>query len=208
MDKPFIYFDLGKVVFDFSGGLDALAQKLQVSIEDVEGTFRQYDNDICRGELQPSDLLSKYETQFGRPTGISDFATWWASFFTPIQQTHQLIRDAKEHGYRIGILSNIYPTVFPKLLDVSAVPNIDWDSVVLSCELGSVKPEKEIFRVAQERSGSQQLYLLDDLQTNVEMARTLGWRGTIFNPRKPNLAIAEIRRELDLPILTSSPETL
>lgn len=208
MDKPFIYFDLGKVVFDFSGGLDALARKLQAPIEDVERTFRQFDNDICRGELQPSDLLRKYEAQFSRPTEISDFATWWASFFSPIQQTHQLVRDAKENGHKVGILSNIYPTVFPKLLDVNAIPNVDWDSIVLSCELGTVKPEKEIFRIAKERSGSQQLYLVDDLQTNVEMARSLGWKGAIFNPSDPDRTVNEIRRELNLPILTSSPETL
>lgn len=208
MKDRFLYLDLGNVIFNFSGGLEALSQKFGVQQQQVEQLFAKYDDEICSGRMQPSELLRMYETQFGKSSNVTDFGQWWASFFSPIKPTHQLIQDAVTNGIKVGLISNIYPTVFPRLLENGSIPNVNYDSVVLSCDEGVVKPDRKIFEIAQSRAmvKPSNIHYLDDLGVNIDIARQMGWNSKQFIPSRPNDAIVEIRNDLKLPNSYMNPE--
>ena len=60
------------------------------------------------------------------------------------------------------------------LIDVDAL----FDVVVDSCEIGARKPDPPIYEVTRERLGvpHHALFFLDDIGTNLKVARALGWQ--------------------------------
>ena len=200
MSKPFVFFDLGNVVLDFSGGLEDLASRFSVSTEQIVEIFLKHDNSICRGEIAPSDLLRSYEDTFRRRSGISHFEEYWVSFFRPIPHIHDFIDDLKKSGHGIGILTNIHPNIYSQLIPTGKIPNISYDVVVQSCETGFIKPEPQIFQYAEKLTHTKpsSIYFLDDQPQNVEMANSLGWRGILYSREKSFQVINQLRKELKI----------
>lgn len=191
--KPFFFFDLGNVVFSFSGGLEKLAEIFEVDIQNVKDVFFQYDDKICKGEMRPQELLRIYEKIFNKSTGIENFAQWWVGFFQPIQTTRDLMLELYINGNPIGIITNIYPEVFDLIKSRGIIPDIEYHVVVQSCEVGLVKPDPRIFLHAQEIIGdSHSPFLIDDSLNNIETAQELGWGEQCFNPLHPEESVREI----------------
>jgi putative hydrolase of the HAD superfamily len=71
-----------------------------------------------------------------------------------------------------------------------------FDLAVSSADARLAKPDPEFFRYAETRLGarSEDMVLVDDLLTNVEAARTVGWRAIQF--RSTPSAIEEIEAAL------------
>lgn len=194
MKKPFLYFDLGNVVFDFSQSILELSKILRVSYIDILEMFREHDRYTCKGQLHPDELLRMYENKTGVSSGIDDFVLWWTSFFKPIIETHEFIIEAKKYNVQIGVISNIYPNVYPKLLKFGLIPDVSYDAVVLSCDIGFTKPEKDIFHLAQKSANSEDIIFVDDCIENIEMARTLNWDARQFHPK--NNVLNKLKEEL------------
>lgn len=178
----FVYFDLGGVVFSFSGGLEAIANKVGRSLEDITAYWRSQDDAICRGELQPQQFWNNLASQFHYNGANFDFLDFWISHFQPIQQTHDAMRALQSDGTQIGILTNIYPGVFERAIDTGAIPDLEYQVVVKSCELGIVKPDLQIFRHAltQTNFGPGEVLFIDDRVENTQVAKKLKWNGILF----------------------------
>jgi HAD superfamily hydrolase (TIGR01509 family) len=77
-----------------------------------------------------------------------------------------------------------------------------FDAYVLSYETGHIKPEPEIYRIALDAAGceAEACLFIDDLETNIVAAETLGLRGLLM---RPETDISAALRGLGLPY--SSP---
>jgi len=90
-------------------------------------------------------------------------------------------RTLSAKGYRTGILSNI-PFYFAEYYR----EHLDWlhcfDTVTFSCDVGSVKPEPEIYQACLRSLGvdGKKALFLDDLPENVEGARSIGMHSELF----------------------------
>lgn len=84
----FVYFDLGGVVFHFTGGLRLLANKYKREYSDFENVFRKYDIQVCIGNMLPQDLWKKYQEELDLPLDDFEFAHFWVSNFVAIPDTH------------------------------------------------------------------------------------------------------------------------
>jgi len=71
-----------------------------------------------------------------------------------------------------------YLTRFPHIFDT--VPQ---EHVVLSSEVGSTKPGKDVFKLLLDRYNYQpeECFLIDDMQSNIEMAQLLGMQSVLFS---------------------------
>lgn len=85
------------------------------------------------------------------------------------------IRDLRRHS-RVAIVSNCGYQTAAWVEAVGLAYEVD--AVVLSCEVGALKPEPAIFRAALERLGvaSGEAALVDDLAVHLDAARALGMR--------------------------------
>ena len=200
IEPKFIYFDLGGVAFHFRGGLNKLADKYGLEYQDFEQVFRKYDDQVCRGKISAQELWNIYKTELGLPDDkIKNFAEYWVGNFEPITQTKQLMVDVADK-YKVGLLTNIYSEVFPKIREREILPDINWDAQVHSCEVGFVKPEPEIYEVASQRAGEKpaEIFFIDDKQSFIEGAEKAGWQTFLFDEKDVSRSVAKIREILGL----------
>ena len=90
---------------------------------------------------------------------------------------YQLIRDLRGNGVRTALLSNSWG---PSGYERQDFPHL-FDAVVISAEVGMRKPEPRIFYHAAEllNTSPDQCVFVDDLETNVKAAASLGMTGVL-----------------------------
>lgn len=102
----------------------------------------------------------------------------------PLQEVVDFILGLKNDGLTIGLLSNVVP---PTASSIRKYAGYDaFDFVVLSCEVGLLKPDKRTYeRVLSEMnttSGGHVLYI-DDFKDNLVPADALGMKTVLaVNP--------------------------
>lgn len=194
----FIYFDLGGVFFHWRIGVKRLAEKFGVDYEVFERVRVKYDNMACRGQMTTEELWRKFqeELNFQSPANFN-FADWWVRHFEVIPESHGLAKELSAK-YKIGVLTNVYPGVYEKQIENGLVPSLNYCAVIKSCEVGIVKPEKQIYKVAQEKVklSPLEIFYTDDLKINVEAAQKLGWQAVWFDENHPQNSVEKIREGL------------
>lgn len=177
----FVYFDVGNVLISFSGGLDNLAELLNKPLEDVTDYWRSKDDDICRGKISPQKFWIEAKQKFNYSGEDINFVDFWIKHFTKIKKGHDLAYELSK-DFQLGLLTNAYPTVIEKIITTDLMPNIKWTQVIKSCDYGFVKPERELFDVALEKTGfkANEVILIDDLKENCDKAIEYGWRSLVF----------------------------
>lgn len=196
----FIYFDLGGVVFHFRGGLEKLALKFNLDYEDFRRIFTSLDNKVCRGEIAPNELWQIYCKRLDLPaSSIEDFADYWVGNFEPILETRNLIINAASK-YRIGLLTNIYKDIFPRIVEIGLLPDVEWSATILSCEEGYVKPERELYEIAtiHAQVSPNEILFIDDKQEFLDGAKLVGWKTFKFDELRPQKSVQSINSLLHL----------
>jgi len=166
------YEDLVKLVFNSPSGRKASVGEIsdQQHWANVMRKLRLPDSEIgsVRDEFFAGDILDRE---------LLDF-------------THSL-----RPQYKIGLISNAWSD----LRDYIVRQGFDdaFDAIVISAEVGVVKPEARIYQVALEKLGvaPEEAVFLDDFYENVEGAQRVGMHAIHF--REPDQALTELKQLLD-----------
>lgn len=133
-----------------------------------------------RGLLDAEGIRRDVCGSLGVELPMEEFAPLWSSHFTVHQAVLPLV-EALEGRVKRVLLSNTNALhvayVRPRL------PLLErFDAVLMSCEVGHVKPEPAFFQLALERAGCapHEAAFFDDLPEFVEAANALGLRGHLF----------------------------
>lgn len=80
------------------------------------------------------------------------------------------------------------------------LPAVQFDQIIDSSEVKSLKPEPKIFQIATARAGVEpnEIMLVDDNRTNLMAAEDAGWRAIQFDNYQPELSIENIKNALQL----------
>lgn len=115
----------------------------------------------------------------------------WDEPLLPVEGMEELIRELKESGYGIYLLSNASFRQHEYWPRIGA--SRYFDATLISADEGLVKPQPEIYRLALERFGlrPEECFFIDDLPANVEGASVCGISGAVFHG-----SAAELRRDL------------
>jgi putative hydrolase of the HAD superfamily len=133
-----------------------------------------------RGLLDAEGIRQDVCRALGVDLPMAEFAPLWSSHFTlhaaVLPRVESLVGRVK-----LGLVSNtnaLHVAYVRPLLPLLQ----RFDSVVMSCEVGHVKPEADIFRLALEGVGCApgEAAFFDDLQEFVDAADALGLRGRLF----------------------------
>lgn len=184
-----IIFDIGNVLADF--GWDKLFSRLgfegevfeRVADATVRGPYwiefdrsRMPDQEIIEAfySLAPEykeqiDLLYEHIHEM---TDEYPYASGW-------------IRNLKEKGYSVYILSNYGKTAFENREKPFSFLS-ESDGKVISFEVLSVKPEREIFRALENKYGicPEESVFIDDMEENITAAKLYGYEGIVFKSRE------------------------
>ena len=109
-----------------------------------------------------------------RDLAAEEYANW-AGGVSPYEDVVPELSKLRDKGYRLAIVSN----ASCEAGGVVAALGLDAlvDAVVLSCDIGWLKPEPAILQAALHRlevAAPEQALLVDDLPTNLDAAATLG----------------------------------
>ena len=174
-----IVFDLGGVVLDWKPR--PLIEKIFPMDSDREKMVTQVLGHQDWVKLDRGTLDLKTATiRAARRTGISEelirnFFNIIPKILVPIPDTLNLIREIKEVGHRLFILSNMQyesANYIEKNLDFWNL----FEPPIFSCRINMVKPEMSIFQhlLDYHQLEASETVFIDDMQVNVESAQELG----------------------------------
>jgi len=174
-----ILFDLGKVLvdFNFETGVQALHAACSISrnrLEEVlwdENCIRRYE----RGEISTAGFHDYLRQTAALNMSLPDFIRTWSSVFLPEPIVSEALLAGLKRNYPLILVSNTNEAHIDfvrsnyRLLDF-------FEHVVLSYEVGSLKPDREIFERAIAVSGRDAgaLFFTDDREENIAAAADLG----------------------------------
>ena len=111
-----------------------------------------------------------------------------------VEPTVRLIKELKEHGYKLYVLSNMSKEYIEFL---RKLPVFDYfDAQVVSCEVHLGKPDKRIYQYLLDKCklNAAETIFIDDRHDNVEVAAELGITPFHFDRRNPEKACEELRK--------------
>ena len=90
--------------------------------------------------------------------------------------TVEIMKQLKQAGYALYGLSNWSAETFPHILEQYDFFNM-FNDMVISGEVGHVKPQPEIFHILLEKIGrpAQECLFIDDSLPNIQQAQTIGF---------------------------------
>ena len=195
MSPKFIYFDLGKVLVDFS------FERMFRQMGDAAGIEPQQVQTVLAAGLQSDYETGRLDSRaahevFCRQTGTRPdyeaFSLASNDIFTPIDSMLPVVAQLYQAGHRLGILSNTCEGHWNHCLRRYGMLREFFSIHALSFEIGALKPDAAIFRKAAELANCQpeEIFYTDDLPGHVAGARSVGFDALVYT------STAELVKEL------------
>jgi FMN phosphatase YigB (HAD superfamily)/DNA-binding XRE family transcriptional regulator len=193
----FLYLDInGCLVRFFHGAFTQIAHETGVSSDVIESAFWHYNDAVCRGEMTLEDFNIELSTRLGQDD--LDWKKYYMAAVEPIAEMHELIRWASTH-YRVGLLSNIMPGFIEDMIKNGLLPDINYDAIVDSSQVKAIKPEQEIYEIAEKKAGvsGAKILFVDDSRTNLMAAERFDWKVMWFDDYRPHESAERIKSALE-----------
>lgn len=201
-----LIFDVDDTLYDqLLPFQQALQKRLAIADEDIFPlylTFRHYADqlflEVERGELSLADshLLRMRQALLDWGYRLSDqdiqaiqkdYASLQGKLFLD-PMFPRIFQSCQENGLMLGIITNgPYSHQLEKIECLGLQEWIDPHRILISGQLGIAKPDREIFRIMEERLGVGPvdiLYVGDSYENDVVGAKRAGWQSLWFNHRK------------------------
>ncbi len=151
-----------------------------------------FEIDLSRGLMAPQrfyELISK-ELRL-RNLSFKDFERIYSDRFTRKEETIELLRKLGEK-YLVAMLSNTNAMHYPYWSKVLGVDMNLFKELILSFQVGLMKPDKEIFLAAAKRLKvkPEQCVFIDDVKEYVNAAKKVGMRAIHF------VSASQLRKDL------------
>jgi FMN phosphatase YigB (HAD superfamily)/DNA-binding XRE family transcriptional regulator len=193
----FVYFDVnGCLVRFFHRAFGVIARDTGIASDIVETTFWHYNDTVCRGEMTMNEFNAILAERFGVES--FDWAEHYLKAVDSISETDELLKWAAKH-YQVGLLTNIMPGLINGMRDRKILPDVNFDVIIDSSEVGTIKPEPEIFEIATQKAGCkpEEILLIDDSRANLIAAERNGWHVLWFDDYHPDESIERIKDALE-----------
>lgn len=199
-DIKFIYFDIGSVLITSGKARGLLSLKYDVPLDKVSETLDRYVSKMDKGEMSVSEYWEKVVSDLGI-TNVSsqDVGSLYESAKYGVKRMHDLAKELKNY-YKVGLLTNFSRAAFRFHMEQGNIPNIEWDSVIVSAEIGYTKPDRRLYEYAREQAKvlPSEIFYIDDTPLNIQIAKEMGWNGLVFNISNVDEEIKEIREYLQI----------
>jgi putative hydrolase of the HAD superfamily len=180
MQPKFLYFDLGKVLINFSVermlaqmAVVAGATAAQVRSVVVDGRLI---HDHESGRLSSRQFYEAFCTAIGARPDFDRLAAAAAEIFGLNLPVLPIVAQLRQAGYPLGILSNTCETHWEYCLREYRILSEAFGVHALSYKIGAVKPEAVIFYAAAQMAGCrpEELFFVDDTAGHVAGAQAVG----------------------------------
>lgn len=178
-------FDIGGVLLRWTNLplYEDVDQTLHVTEEQRMEHWKKYMDALEVGKITEKEFWEGFIKDAGATGELPSGSLLQREFkkrFTPDEEVLHISQRLKEKGLKIAIISN---TNVPHAEVMRASHLFDeFETVILSNEVGFRKPEKGIYELAIEKLAvaPDEAFFVDDLPENVEGARKAGMHGILF----------------------------
>ncbi|NGO10982.1 HAD family phosphatase [Streptomyces sp. HC44] len=215
MPLPMVWFDFGGVLSPPLDELyDAYHRKTGILPAQLQAAIKEVADEMGMPTLAPVEIAALTEAEWGRRlrrvltsrhpeldlsrARLEGFGEQWFDGVTANPVMVCALRNARDNGFRVGILSNNVVEWEPYWRAIVA-PAGEVDCLIDSCKVGVRKPDPEIFDLAAKAAGvtPEDCVLVDDLAGNCAAARRQGWQAVHFRDNRQ--VLAELRHLTGLP---------
>jgi len=181
------------IIFDFGGVIThyppftfrkELAKFLKIDFEIVNREVAKINPDFAKGTINEEEFWKKLTSALNIVVPEKDkknFITDECSRDAKINKdVEKIVIALKNSGYKLGIISNILEP-HAKYSKVQGWFK-NFSSVILSCEVGLLKPDERIYNLMLERlrlKGNECIYI-DDREVNLKPAEKVGIKTILF----------------------------
>lgn len=176
--------DVGNVLVRFSHE-KALSQVADCVGIDEESAFRLMEEHRLIERLETGEITDQQFCELALSHGSrapehDEILHAWCDMFEPIEEMLKNLTKLKKRGIRIVALSNISDANFRFLRDKFGIFDA-FDDLVLSYEVGAMKPNAAIFHRALELAHCRpgECFYVDDIAEYIDAARCLGIDGEV-----------------------------
>ncbi|HSJ85784.1 MAG TPA: HAD family phosphatase [Anaerolineales bacterium] len=180
-----IIFDFGNVLLEWNPRLVYRRffrneQEMERFLHDVNFMDWNLQQDKGRSFAEGVSELSKEFPQYAELIQAYH-DNWIDSIGNSLTGTIEIMKRLKNAGYPLYGLSNWSAETFPIARDKYEFFSL-LEDIVISGEVGAVKPDPEIFEILLRRIGrpASECLFIDDALANIEAARTLGFATVHF----------------------------
>lgn len=165
-----------------------LADRFGVSPDDLEQlVFSNVSGMSAQlGEISAEKHWQTIRRRFGLDDkGLKDFRRDFFAGDILDRELIEYIRNLRVH-YKIGLLSNAFSDLRNLLTDRLYIADV-FDDLLISAEVGMVKPDKRIYLLSLERLGvlPEEVVFIDDFMHNIDGARAMNLNAIHFqNPEQ------------------------
>jgi putative hydrolase of the HAD superfamily len=182
-----IIFDLGNVLVDFDHSIAAkrIAHFCKKTPQEIFNLF--FDSQITglfeEGKIGPRDFFLKVKEMLELNLSYDTFVPIWNDIFFLSAKNRAVysLANSLKVRYKTALLSNINTLHYEYLKKRFPVFNV-FHHVFASCELGSIKPNRIIYKKVLEilEVSPKNIFYTDDRTELVESAKDLGIKSFVF----------------------------
>ena len=195
-----VFFDFGGVIqrTEFQAPRQYLGQRFGMDYEDIDKLV--FASPSARqasvGEINEDAHWANVLKRLKRPT--AELQTIKDEFFGGDVIDRELVEFIRSlHGkFHVGLISNAWSGMRAHLKKERLLEL--FETVVISAEVGVMKPEARIYSIALEQAGvkAEEAVFVDDVQANIDACQQIGMKGVLFND--PQKAEAELKKLLKI----------
>lgn len=182
-----IVFDMGKVLLNYDADKvcshyieDEAERKAVCTSVFVSQEWLLLDMGLISDEEALVRMQSRLETEHAKEMAALCLRDWHLYNMWPVEGMEEFVAWLKEKEYGIYLCSN----ASLRLLNCyQVIPGIrQFDGILFSAEVKCMKPQKEMYEHLFERFRlkPEECYFIDDLQLNIDGARSCGMDGYCF----------------------------
>lgn len=191
----FIYFDLGKVLLEFSHEKMCAQMAKRVGLEPQLVKDILFEGDLIEryevGQLNSTQFCDAFFEKCGASCDPQELLWAGSDIFELKSEMLPLVAHLSLSGSRLGILSNTCAAHWEFAKERFSFLSDFFPLVALSFELGNVKPGESIYRQAaiKAKTEPRRIFFVDDRPENVQGAIAEGWDAHVFQSAEQTLRL-------------------
>jgi putative hydrolase of the HAD superfamily len=186
-----VFFDFGGVIMrtEYQSPLQHLAERFNMDYDDIDQIV--FGSESARraslGQITEGAHWAEVLKRLKRP--VSEIKVFSDEFFGGDVIDHTLVEYVRTLQGKVhtGLISNAWSGLRSFLIR-EKIKDI-FDTVIISAEVGVVKPSAKIYEVALEQAKvhANQAVFVDDVAVNIEGCEKVGMKGILFKDPKETL---------------------
>lgn len=178
-----VFFDVGKVLvnFDYRVVADAISRLSKGTIPNLSNISGPFLSDYHCGKVQCESLHEFFVNEYQTDRDFERFEEAMCSSFEPIEAGIEVFLSLLARDeIRVGIISDNH-RMCERWMRRELPQLFTCDAVILSQDVGALKPDSRMYEAASEGIGlpPESCLFIDDREQNIEGAIAFGMRGVV-----------------------------